>query len=76
MKIEPESLAAQLQGNLKSVYIVSGDETLLVQEACALIREAATKSGFQERRTFNIDAKFNWDEFHQAANELSLFSTL
>ncbi len=74
MKLDPEGLAAHLQAGLKPVYIISGDETLLVQEASTLVRDAAAKAGYQERRSFDIDAKFNWDEFHQAANELSLFS--
>ena len=74
MKIDADALAAHLENNLRPIYIVSGDETLLVQEACTLIRDAATNSGYQERRVFNVEANFNWDEFNQVSNELSLFA--
>ncbi len=75
MKLDSAGLAAQLRAELKPVYIISGDDTLLVQEACSLVREAARTAGYLERQVFNIDAKFNWDEFQQTASELSLFSS-
>ena len=75
MKISPEALSGQLQSGLKPIYIVSGDEHLLVQEACSLIRESATTAGHSERLIFNIDGDAKWLEFNDAASALSLFAS-
>ncbi len=40
MKLAPAQLAKHLQGNLAPVYIVSGDDPLLCQEAADSIRQA------------------------------------
>ena len=49
MRLYPEKLAAHLQKNLLPVYLVSGDETLLVQECCDQIRQKAREQGCNER---------------------------
>ncbi|MCP4412791.1 MAG: DNA polymerase III subunit delta, partial [Gammaproteobacteria bacterium] len=38
MKLKPDQLSRHLDEPLKSVYLVSGDEPLLMQECCDLIR--------------------------------------
>ena len=46
MKLAPAQLAKHLQGGLAPVYIVSGDDPLLCQEAADAIRSAAqTQNG-------------------------------
>ncbi|MDH3993869.1 MAG: DNA polymerase III subunit delta, partial [Gammaproteobacteria bacterium] len=45
MRLYPEKLAGHLQQQLLPVYLVSGDEPLLLQECCDLIRQRARQQG-------------------------------
>ena len=73
-KIRPEQLSRQIEKKLSPIYVISGDEILLIQEACDVIRSKAKKLGFTDRELYNVEAQFNWDNFLQSANSLSLFS--
>lgn len=72
--MRPEQLAADLKRGLRPVYLVSGDETLLVQEACDAIRAAARDAGFSDRQVMHVEAGFNWSEVLAASQEMSLFA--
>ncbi|MGI9282538.1 MAG: DNA polymerase III subunit delta [Endozoicomonas sp.] len=74
MKIRPDQLGAQLKRQLSTVYIVSGDEPLQVSECCDQIRKQARKQGFTERHVYHVDNSFDWGDFLEAANSLSLFA--
>jgi DNA polymerase III subunit delta len=74
MKISIDRLASQLEKTLAPIYMVSGDETLLVEEAGHLIRQTAETKGFTERQIFNVDNRFNWNQLLESANTLSLFN--
>jgi len=74
MKLNPAQLSKHLQGNLASVYAISGDEPLLCQEACDTIRAATRKLGFSERQVFNVESNFDWGNLLQASASLSLFA--
>jgi DNA polymerase III subunit delta len=74
MKLKLEQLATQLKNTLSPIYLLSGDKTLLVQEAQDRIRAVARKQDFNERNVFTIDAKFNWQRFAGKNENLSLFS--
>ncbi|MET1078690.1 MAG: DNA polymerase III subunit delta [Pseudomonas sp.] len=74
MKLNPAQLAKHLQGALSPVYVVSGDEHLLCQEACDAIRAATRQQGFSERQVFNADPSFDWGSLLQAGASLSLFA--
>lgn len=73
MQLKGEQLAAQLERELKPVYVVYGDEPLLVIEAADAIRAAARRNGFDERQVLTAIAGFNWLELHHAAGNMSLF---
>ncbi len=73
-KLRPEQLGAALAKGLAPIYLISGDEPLLVQEACDAIRAAARQAGFSERDLYHADAGFDWTQVLSAANSLSLFS--
>lgn len=76
MQIRAEQLRRHLQtGDLKHLYLVSGDEQLLVDEACDEIVVAAMGLGFDERTIFEAVARAPWDELFSDAGNLSLFST-
>ena len=74
MKLNPAQLSKHLQGNLAPVYVISGDEHLLCQEAADSIRGAARSQGFSEREVFDVDKSFDWGLLYQAAASLSLFA--
>ena len=48
MKLRLEGLAAQLADRLLPVYLISGDEPLLVGEAADAVRVRARAGGFTE----------------------------
>lgn len=73
MQLKGEQLAAHLERELKPVYVVYGDEPLLVIEAADTIRAAARRSGFDEREVLTAISGFNWTELHHAAGNMSLF---
>ncbi len=74
-KVYPEELPKALNRGLSPIYIVSGDEPLLIQETCDSIRQAARAQGFDERELYHADAKFDWSELYNSASSLSLFAS-
>jgi DNA polymerase-3 subunit delta len=72
MVIKPGQLAGILQRGLAPVYLVGGEEPLLLLECCDLIRQAARAKGFVERELLHADANSDWSELRQAATP-SLF---
>lgn len=73
MQIKGEQLAAHLERELKPVYVVYGDEPLLVIEAADTIRAAARRKGFDEREVLTAISGFNWNDLHHATGNMSLF---
>ena len=75
MNLKAEQLSAHLKSKgLSSIYIISGDELLLVQEAADAIRAAAKLNGYIERKLFHADSKFDWNDILIEADSRSLFS--
>lgn len=74
MKVYPDKLNGDLKANLRPVYMVSGDEPLLVQELCDEIRQALKRQGFVERELFHAEASFDWTSLLYSAGSMSLFA--
>lgn len=74
MRLTAEQLPAALAKNVAGMYLVSGDEPLLVGEAADAIRAAARAAGYADRTVFFIDRSFAWDELRHASQSLSLFA--
>ncbi|MDZ7684249.1 MAG: DNA polymerase III subunit delta [Gammaproteobacteria bacterium] len=74
MKLPADRLPAELKKGLERLYVVSGDEPLLVQEACDLIRATLRENGFTEREVFNAEGRFDWEDVLFSANSMSLFA--
>lgn len=74
MRLRADQLPAHLRRGLAPIYLVSGDEPLLRQEACDAIRAAAREAGFTERLVMDVDAAFDWQTLGEAAENLSLFA--
>ncbi|WP_312680379.1 DNA polymerase III subunit delta [Stutzerimonas nitrititolerans] len=74
MKLSPAQLGKHLQGSLAPVYVVSGDEHLLCQEACDAIRAACRQQAFGERQVLSVESGFDWGQLLEAGANLSLFA--
>lgn len=61
------------KGPLLPLYLLSGDEPLLMQESADQIRSAARKAGITERELFVVESGFEWNHLLQAGNSMSLF---
>ena len=75
MRIYPEKLAQELERRVLPVYLISGDETLLVQECADQVRAAARRAGCTERRVLDAGERgFRWQDLLDDAGSLSLFA--
>lgn len=74
MKISGDKLAANLGRKLASIYLISGDEPLLVNEAADAVRARAHAAGFTERALHSVERGFDWQELLAASRALSLFA--
>ena len=74
MKLKTEQLPSHFRNTVAPVYIISGDETLLVQEACDAVRKHLVEKGFTTREVLNADKSFDWNELLMLGNSLSLFA--
>jgi len=74
MQIKPDQLAAKLKQNSLPMIWISGDEPLLVQEACDIVRAHAREQGFTEREVLDAGTNFKWEQLLASGNSLSLFA--
>ncbi|HEX7012070.1 MAG TPA: DNA polymerase III subunit delta [Steroidobacteraceae bacterium] len=74
MKISGDNLAASLARSLKPVYLVSGDEPLLVNEAADAIRARAREAGYTERELNVVERGFDWQAVLGSSRSMSLFA--
>lgn len=75
MRIAPEKIAAQLARTLLPVYVVAGEEPLLVEESLDAIRAAARGQGYSEREIFDVERGFDWSRVIESCGSMSLFAT-
>src|SRR5260221_4961099 len=75
MKLPAEQLSQHINKKLLPVYLISGDELLLVQESLATLTQAAQKAGYDERTIIEANHKDAWQQLIQESQNLSLFST-
>ncbi|MBU6950027.1 DNA polymerase III subunit delta [Hahella sp. HN01] len=73
MRIKPEQLQSNLNKHPPAVFVVSGDEPLLRQEACDEIRAYSRKQGFSERIVFHTPKNFDWSALDEHTQSFSLF---
>lgn len=73
MNLRPEQLAAHVAKPLAPLYLLHGNEPLLVLEAADLVRAAARRQGFEEREVLVVGQGFRWDSLAAAAGNFSLF---
>lgn len=73
MKLTLAQLEPHLSKNLAPVYLISGEEYLLKQDACQLIRKAAKQAGFSERTRLSSDT-FDEESLYHALYTTSLLA--
>lgn len=73
-KLNVEQLMKGLGKQLSPVYLITGDEPLMVQESCDAVRAAARDAGFNERELYHTDGGFQWPQLLHSANSMSLFA--
>jgi DNA polymerase-3 subunit delta len=74
MALRVDQLAGSLKRGLAPVYLIGGDEPLLLLECCDQIRETARAQGFVEREILQVERGFDWSALRQAATP-GLFAT-
>jgi DNA polymerase-3 subunit delta len=74
VKLSGDNLAASLSRQLAPVYLVSGDEPLLVNEAADAIRARARAQGFTERELHVVERGFDWHALLANSRAMSLFA--
>ncbi len=75
MKVPFRQLQTHLNRSLAKVYLVAGDEPLLVDEALEQVRAAAMRAGFTSRELHTAERSFKWLDLLAGAENLSLFAT-
>jgi DNA polymerase III subunit delta len=75
VKITFSQLSAHLAKGLAPVYVLGGEEPLLLQEALDAIRAAAREQGFAEREVLDVERGFDWQRLTEACASMSLFSS-
>ncbi|CAK9885747.1 MAG: DNA polymerase III subunit delta [Candidatus Erwinia impunctatus] len=75
IKLPAGQLAAQLREGLRSCYLLTGNDPLLLQEAQDQIRQQGRENGFDEHITFAIEPNTDWNEVFSHCHSLSLFSS-
>lgn len=75
MPLNTEQLTARLKDRLCPVYLLAGEEPLLVQESADRLRAAARGQGYAEREVLQVSPDFNWGRLREAGANLSLFAS-
>lgn len=75
MRLDTEQLQQHLAQELRPLYTVFGDETLLALEACDRIRARARAEGYTEREVLIADSGFEWRQLAFAGGARSLFAS-
>ncbi len=74
MRVKPEQLTGHLERGLAPLYLLSGDEPLLLQEAADQILQNMRAAGFDERMVLTVEGGFDWSSLQQEQAALSLFA--
>ena len=74
MAVNADQLPTLLSRSLAPIYMVAGNEALLVQECRDQIIEAARKQGYLERDVYQVEGKFDWSSIAVDSAAPSLFS--
>ena len=74
MKLKPQQLHATLSSGLAPVYVVCGEEPLLVDEVLDVLRAAAVEQDYAERQSHVAERGFDWEALGSGMQNMSLFA--
>lgn len=74
MRLKPEQLAQHLQQQVLPVYLIHGDEPLLVEEAADVVR-TALRQHQAERLVWHVEGRFDWTQIPWQPQSMSLFAS-
>lgn len=74
MQLSLKQLDTHIKKQLSPIYLMAGDEPLLIQEAREAICAAAQTQGFTEKEVCHVDSAFHFDTLIQSIQNQSLFS--
>jgi DNA polymerase-3 subunit delta len=74
LKATTDTFASQLNRGLPSICLISGDEPLLVNEACDALRAKAKAQGYTERELHFVERGFDWQTLRANSRTMSLFA--
>ncbi len=75
MQLRADQLDSHLSQSLAPLYLLHGDEPLLVLEAADALRQAARSQGYDDREVLVAGPAFRWEQLAQAGGNLSLFGS-
>lgn len=75
MRLRADQISPHLQQGLSPVYLIYGDEQMLVEEASDLVRQHVRKLGADERQIWHVDGRFDWSQLQWQEQTMSLFSS-
>ncbi|MGV6853286.1 MAG: DNA polymerase III subunit delta [bacterium] len=70
-----QELENALKTGRHKVFVVGGEEPLLIEESADLVRDYAKQQGFLERTVLSVDGQFKWNSLHEQSDNLSLFAS-
>ena len=73
MQITPDQIQRHLKQQTPLFWLIHGDETLLVEEACGELFAAYRQLGFSEREVLDVDRSFDWQRLLASGQSMSLF---
>ena len=73
-RITTDQLAPTLEQRLAPVWLIAGDQPLLIGEAADAVRARARAAGYSGRELFITDRAFDWSELLASSQSLSLFA--
>lgn len=74
MQIKQQVLAQHVQKKIAPLYVLTGQDSFLLEEALTTIKSAIKKSNDCEEKIFSIQSTEDWNTIRQEANSYSLFS--
>ncbi|MDF1587886.1 MAG: DNA polymerase III subunit delta [Gammaproteobacteria bacterium] len=75
MRLRADQVPQHLQQGLSPVYLIYGDEQMLVEETSDLLRQHVRKLGADERQIWHVDGRFDWSQLQWQEQTMSLFSS-
>ncbi|MDC0611584.1 DNA polymerase III subunit delta [Vibrio sp.] len=75
MRIYAEKLADTLSKQFHPLYLLVGNEPLLLEESRNLVETSAKKSGFDEIHRYTADNSLDWNDVYDQFQSMSLFSS-